>query len=164
LARRLSLPSVDGPLPNPEGRLRFRPSRYKALNLRTSCMPPLGTIPLNARRLALYARRDGRFHRSLGPVFPSIVGGPINAGQGITPSCCITDPTGHGGTAHSITSSARKSNEVGTVRPSALTLFMLITSWNLVGCSTGRSEGLAPLRIYPRSRLHEKTYRQNRGL
>jgi hypothetical protein len=55
--------------------------------------------------------------------------------------------TGHGGTAHSITSSARASKEGGTVRPSALAVFMLITSWNLVGCSTGRSEGLAPLRI-----------------
>ena len=33
------------------------------------------------------------------------------------------------------------------MRPSALAVFMLITSSNLVGCSTGRSEGLAPLRI-----------------
>ena len=48
---------------------------------------------------------------------------------------------------YSITSSARRSNEVGTLRPSALAVFMLITSWNLVGCSTGRSEGFAPLRI-----------------
>jgi hypothetical protein len=28
-----------------QGRLRFRPSRCKALNLRSSCMLPLGTIP-----------------------------------------------------------------------------------------------------------------------
>jgi len=48
---------------------------------------------------------------------------------------------------YSITSSARTSNEGGTVRPSALAVFMLITSSNLVGCSTGRSEGLVPLRI-----------------
>jgi hypothetical protein len=48
---------------------------------------------------------------------------------------------------YSITSSARISNEGGTVRPSALAVFMLITSSNLVGCSTGRSEGLVPLRI-----------------
>jgi hypothetical protein len=48
---------------------------------------------------------------------------------------------------YSITSSALRSNEVGTVRPSALAVFILITSSNLVGCSTGRSEGLAPLRI-----------------
>src|SRR5258706_11409009 len=48
---------------------------------------------------------------------------------------------------YSITSSARRSNEVGTERPSALAVLRLITSSNLVGCSTGRSEGLAPLRI-----------------
>ena len=49
--------------------------------------------------------------------------------------------------SHSISSSARKSNEGGTVRPSASAVFMLIARWYLVGCSTGRSEGLAPLRI-----------------
>ena len=43
--------------------------------------------------------------------------------------------------------------------PSALAVFILITSSNLVGCSTGRSEGLAPLRSYRRSRLHEDTNR-----
>jgi hypothetical protein len=47
---------------------------------------------------------------------------------------------------YSITSSARTSNEGGTVRPSALAVFMLMMSSNLVGCSTGRSAGLAPLR------------------
>jgi hypothetical protein len=48
---------------------------------------------------------------------------------------------------YSISSSARASKEGGTVRPSALAVFMLITNSNLVGCSTGRSEGLVPLRI-----------------
>ena len=48
---------------------------------------------------------------------------------------------------YSITSSARTSNDGGTVRPSSLAVFMLITSSNLVGCSTGRSAGLVPLRI-----------------
>src|SRR5258707_8596375 len=48
---------------------------------------------------------------------------------------------------YSITSSARTSMEGGTVRPSALAVFMLITSSNLVGCSTGRLEGLVPFRI-----------------
>nr|QIP07855.1 diguanylate cyclase [Bradyrhizobium symbiodeficiens] len=48
---------------------------------------------------------------------------------------------------YSITSSARTSNEGGTVRPSALAVFMLITSSNLVGLSTGNSEGLVPLSI-----------------
>jgi hypothetical protein len=48
---------------------------------------------------------------------------------------------------YSITSSALVSSVVGIVRPSALAVLRLITSSNLVGCSTGRSEGLVPLRI-----------------
>src|SRR5262249_34695833 len=48
---------------------------------------------------------------------------------------------------YSITSSARASTEGGMVRPRALAVFRLITSSYLLGCSTGRSAGLAPLRI-----------------
>src|SRR5262249_34711077 len=48
---------------------------------------------------------------------------------------------------HSMTSSARASNVCEMVRPSALAVLRLITSSNLVGCCTGRSEGLKPLRI-----------------
>jgi hypothetical protein len=33
------------------------------------------------------------------------------------------------------------------VKPSALAVFRLITSSNFVGCSTGRSAGLAPFKI-----------------
>src|SRR5215510_6481070 len=49
---------------------------------------------------------------------------------------------------HSITSSAVASNIGGTSRPSALAVLRLMTSSNLVGCTTGRSAGLAPLRIF----------------
>ena len=51
--------------------------------------------------------------------------------------------------SHSITSSARASSVGGTSRPSALAVLRLITSSNLVGCMTGRSAGLAPLRMRP---------------
>ncbi len=50
---------------------------------------------------------------------------------------------------HSITSSAVICMIKGTVRPSALAVFMLITSSNLVGWITGKSDGLAPLRTLP---------------
>src|SRR3954447_908116 len=40
---------------------------------------------------------------------------------------------------YSITSSARASNVGGTMMPSALAVLRLITSLNLVDCSTGRS-------------------------
>src|SRR5215831_11803280 len=46
-----------------------------------------------------------------------------------------------------ITSSARASSDGGMVRLSALAVLRLITSSNLVGCSIGRSAGLAPLRV-----------------
>src|SRR5262245_20790804 len=48
---------------------------------------------------------------------------------------------------HSITSSARASSVAGTSRPSAFAVLRLMTSWNLVGRTTGRSESLAPLRM-----------------
>ena len=48
---------------------------------------------------------------------------------------------------YSITSSAVASRVTGTSRPSAPAVFTLMTSSNLVGCWTGRSAGLSPLRI-----------------
>jgi hypothetical protein len=50
---------------------------------------------------------------------------------------------------NSTTSSARASNEGGTVRPKAFAVLRLMTSSTLVLCWTGRSTDLAPLRILP---------------
>src|SRR5262245_20724122 len=50
---------------------------------------------------------------------------------------------------HSITSSARASSVGGTSRFSILAVWTLMTSSNLVDCTTGRSAGLAPLRMRP---------------
>src|SRR5262249_8852643 len=50
---------------------------------------------------------------------------------------------------HSITSSAVARSDGGTVRPSSLAVWALITSSNLLDCTTGRSAGLAPLRMRP---------------
>src|SRR5258708_37663129 len=50
---------------------------------------------------------------------------------------------------HSITSPAIASSLSGTVRPSILAVEALMTSSNLVDCTTGRSAGLAALRIQP---------------
>jgi len=52
-------------------------------------------------------------------------------------------------TSYSMTSSARARIEGGTVRPSAFAVLRLTTSSNVAGCWTGRSAGLAPLRIFP---------------
>jgi hypothetical protein len=48
---------------------------------------------------------------------------------------------------HWMTSSARSSSDGGIVSPSALAVLRLMTSSNLVGCSTGSSVGLPPLKI-----------------
>src|SRR3984893_16299286 len=61
---------------------------------------------------------------------------------------------------YSMTSSARASNEGGTVRPSALAVLRLITSSNFVGACTGRSAGVSPLRMrstYPAERRNWST-------
>jgi len=56
---------------------------------------------------------------------------------------------GQGVPSYSITSSAMASTLDGIVRPSALAVLRLITSSNLVGCTTGRSAGFSPLRMRP---------------
>jgi len=48
--------------------------------------------------------------------------------------------------AHRITSSAWKRSIGGSVRPRACAVLRLITNSNFLGCSTGRSAGVAPLR------------------
>src|SRR6267378_30980 len=54
--------------------------------------------------------------------------------------------TGHG-PYYSIVSSARASIAGAISRPSVLAVLRLMTNSNRVGCSIGRSAGLAPLRI-----------------
>src|SRR5215212_7197440 len=57
------------------------------------------------------------------------------------------DPGVNTRTSHSINSSARNRIEVGSSMPISLAVLRLTTSSNFVGCSTGRSAGLAPLNI-----------------
>src|SRR5262245_37236225 len=49
---------------------------------------------------------------------------------------------------YSITSSARARSEGGMVRSSAFAAFMLFAGSNFVGCSIGKSAGLAPFAIW----------------
>jgi hypothetical protein len=55
---------------------------------------------------------------------------------------------------YSITASARAMSIGGTSRPSALALRRLMINSKCVGCSTGRSEGLLPLRILSTKYAH----------
>jgi len=52
-----------------------------------------------------------------------------------------------GDAAYSITRSARSSNDCGILMPSVSADLRLTTNWKVVGSSTGRSAGLAPLSI-----------------
>jgi hypothetical protein len=76
---------------------------------------------------------------------------PPETDRPATPEWVVHDdspePVQVGPHSYSITSSARASTAGGIVRPSALAVLRLITNSNLVGCSMGRSPGLAPLRI-----------------
>src|SRR4051812_10884712 len=58
-------------------------------------------------------------------------------------------PPAHDDDFHSITSSAVASSVGGMVRPSILAVWALMTNSNLLACTTGKSAGLAPLRMRP---------------
>ena len=77
--------------------------------------------------------------------------GAAGDGQDHSPSVSrwCPDCGGNSGAAsgHSMIWSARDSTDGGIVRPRVLAVLRLITISNFVGCSTGRSPGLAPLRI-----------------
>src|SRR5262245_52805349 len=81
---------------------------------------------------------------------------PAYVGSGSFTSLWLLRSTGRMSASHpkagqlySITSSASAISLSGMLRPSALAVVLLMISSNLVGCSTGRSAGLAPLRIRP---------------
>src|SRR5262245_61513490 len=63
------------------------------------------------------------------------------------PDTPTTPPRPYPAPAYLMTSSACKRTDAGIVRPRALAVLRLMISSNFVGCSTGRSAGLAPFRI-----------------
>src|SRR5262249_4753396 len=71
--------------------------------------------------------------------------------HGSEPPLCQSRPNApHKMRHYSITWSAAACRVNGIARPSALAVLRLITSSKRVGCSTGRSPGLAPFRILSR--------------
>src|SRR5262249_51427928 len=80
------------------------------------------------------ADREHSFARSFSPMRRSILSMSSSFATGL-------------GRSYSITSSASESRLSEILTPSALAVLRLITVSNLVGCSTGRSAGFAPLRI-----------------
>ena len=97
----------------------------------------LGNVPC-ARRLQLFQLVEIQSRRRLQP--RAMGRGYHNSRSDMLPEVDIAPP-------HSITSSARASNDGGTARPSALAVLRLIASSYLVGACTGRSAGFSPFRI-----------------
>ena len=144
----------------PDGGLHFR--RPNGLPLPD--VPPPVTVPadpvaaLRARHAADGLQVDARTTCATGSASGSIWPGPSTCctrwlGHRDTRAVRLAgwcpDCGGNSGAAsgHSIIWSARDSTDGGIVRPRVLAVLRLITSSNFVGCSTGRSPGLAPLRI-----------------
>src|SRR5712671_4237241 len=102
-----------------------------------------------ARALAVIS-----FERRVEALMPFIVACPVIS---FLRRCAYTMKRGERATeqrnelaaSHSITSSAVASRDGGTLRPSILAVSALMTSSNFEDCTTGRSAGLAPLRILP---------------
>ena len=69
---------------------------------------------------------------------------PSGATPYLSRTCTGWDRTSFAWRTHSMTLSARSTSVAGSSIPIALAVRRLITSSNLVGCSTGRSAGLAP--------------------
>ena len=138
----------------------------------TSSIPIVFVVhadPVGTGHVASLARPGGNItglanlHTDLGPKGLELLSSAVPVAERIavlwnpdTPSHrrCAHFPFGPRGStvsgrhsAYWITSSARPSTDGGIVSPSALAVLRLITSSNLEACSTGRSAGLAPLRI-----------------
>src|SRR5262249_3311756 len=65
------------------------------------------------------------------------------------PRSRAAEPRDEVASPHSITSSPKERRPAGILRPSVLAVFRFITNSNLLGCSTGKSAGFAPLRMRP---------------
>ncbi len=91
------------------------------------------------------------FQGSEGHGFPAKCCPPFHNAKAAGSVCTGSAATGFAGHrwsySYSITLSARTSTDSGILMSSALAVAPLITSSNLVGCSTGKSAGSAPFNI-----------------
>jgi hypothetical protein len=93
-------------------------------------------------------RQRAQRHRAVEVGVGSAPGADEEAGGRRDEGCTEADSMQRSKTAgHSMSWSARSRNDSEIVSPSDLAVFRLMTSANLVGCWTGRSEGLAPFKI-----------------
>src|SRR6476619_188766 len=138
--------AYDGPTGDHPS-IRDRPLNRRATIIFSTLHWTKGALGMDAMSVKDQTRR----HETWAPGdhgFKSIVGRLVCAStRAITRAGLPSAPFICNGRAHSITSSARASNDGGTLRPSALAVLRLMTSSYLVGACTGRSAGLSPLSI-----------------
>jgi hypothetical protein len=149
-----TLEGSRNPAHDPLGRQLRRPSRERERGGRRRASPPRPQWRVRREPVLPQERpldRLGRQRRREAPTtvrfsFHSRRGAalPRTSGLGQLQSYAVQQKR-----AYSITSSARSRKDSGMVRPSALAVLRLKTSSKLVGCVTGRSAGLAPLRTRP---------------
>src|SRR3974377_1999887 len=103
-------------------------------------MSDLSRLNLTPHAIAVYASQ---------PLSPAATHHSLPSGcyPLLEPDFHRLDRTSFGWRTYSITLSARANNASGTVTPIALAVLRLITSSNLLACSTGKSFGWAPLRM-----------------
>jgi hypothetical protein len=107
---------------------KLAPAWSRGVKLGPSAMTARGPLLPNKRTFARYRRMSQKCQNR-----------PHAPQQTICADCI----------AYSITSSAAACNVSGTVRPSVFAVLRLMTRSNLVGCTTGKSPGLAPFSIRP---------------
>ena len=114
---------------------------------------PAEAVAASRRLMRGLARRNRRAHRRGGAFVQGAiaVGGGANGVRRIPESQALSTNAASrfagAKSAYSIASSASSRKSRVMVRPRAFAVFRLMTSSNLVGCCTGSSAGLAPLRI-----------------
>jgi hypothetical protein len=143
--------SPQKPLRCPRARLSaLFPAKLPGMSLP---QPTVSLAALSERRSALFGRAQ---KQEIGRILNLVIdqaaasgGSPVCSATGCsarTLRACL-EKGRRDVAANSITSSARSRNDSGIVRPSALAALRLITNSNFVGCSIGRSAGLAPFKI-----------------
>jgi hypothetical protein len=104
-------------------------------------------VQRNARAMTVGVRIDKAKTEHNESAYPPIA--DMGTDNRIGSDVPLADSCSAAKSSYSITSSARASSMGGTVRSSILAVSALMTSSNLLACTTARSAGFAPLRMRP---------------
>src|SRR5207245_3723757 len=124
-----------------------RGARGRAFRPRhVECRPPAALVILSQLQIVAFTVHPTAVLNPGPRVKPraeGVQGAVVGGERAANPSAALRSWPRWAEHGYSITWSARPSTGGGIFRPSAFAVLRLITSSNLVGCSTGRSAGLA---------------------